>query len=70
MLNNVIYKDGEEIIGYSDDIIESLKENGEEDDEITSELIEMLQDYDYDLVICRWHPMGAWYVAKLVEEEK
>lgn len=63
-----LFYDDETIVGYSDDIIEDLKENGDDEDESIQELIDDLSKYDYELVICRYHPMGAWFVSRLIEE--
>lgn len=70
-MNNIIIT-GDDIIGYSWDIAASiaddLKRGRIEDPEecLIDELLQDLQDHD-GLVICHWHPSGAWYVADLVE---
>ena len=69
MGNRKVIYDDEDIIGYSDEIIADLEENGEDDDELINELIEELKKYDYDLVICHYHPMGSYFVRRLIEEE-
>lgn len=69
MCKHKVFYDDEDIIGYSDEIIADLEENGEDEDELINELIEELKKYDYDLVICHYHPMGAYFVRRLIEEE-
>ena len=68
-----LFYDDENIIGYSDDIIADIKENiadiDEDEREIFNELIEKLEKYDNELVICYYHPMGAYYVKRLKEED-
>lgn len=70
-MNNIIY-DAENMIGFSWDIAASIADDlkrGRIDDpeEMSiSELLEELEQHN-GLVICKWHPMGAWYVADLVE---
>lgn len=68
-----LFYDDENIIGYSDEIIKDIKENmkdmDENDKEVFNELIEELERYDYELVVCYYHPMGAYHVSKLKEEE-
>lgn len=67
-----VFYDDEDIIGYSDDIIEDIIENTPADElaenEVLQELIEQLKKFDWDLVVCHYHPMGAYFVRRLVEE--
>lgn len=66
-----LFYDDEDIIGYSDDIIEDIEENiadlDEDEREIFEDLITDLKQYDYDLVKVSYHPMGSYFVRKLVE---
>ena len=66
-----LFYDDEDIIGYSDDIIEDIEENiadlDEDEREIFEDLITDLKQYDWDLVRVSYNPMGAYFVRKLVE---
>lgn len=68
-----VFYDDEDIIGYSNEIIADIKDNmSPEDlaeDELMQELIAELEKYDYELVVCHYHPMGAYFIRKLVETE-
>lgn len=75
-MKNIIYDNWENIIGYNEDIIENVKEEikkqlEEENYENIKELSELLEDlsnYDYELVKVSYHPMGAYKITKLIEE--
>ena len=66
------FYDDEDIVGYSDEIADDIRkwiENYPEDDNtLNYELLDQLRQFDYDLVHCVYHPMGAWTVYKLIHE--
>ena len=67
-----VFYDDESIVGYSEDIIKDVMTiydvNDEDELEMTATLVYSLAKYDNELVICRYHPMGAWCIKRLVEE--
>ena len=69
-----LFYDDEDIIGYSNDIIADIEENiadiDEDDRDLFDELIKDLKQYDWDLVRVNYHPMGSYYVTRLVEEKQ
>ena len=63
----------ETIIGFASDIIDECQEEMEDYPDYAEQgqdLINELEPYvdDDDLVICDWHPMGAWVVRRLKAE--
>lgn len=69
MYNDIIF-DAEDIIGYSWDIkghiLKAMESDEFDDDDLTHELLEDLEKHD-GLVICHYHPMGAYWVNDLIE---
>lgn len=67
-----IIHDDVNIIGYSWDIADEIREemeNMDEDDkELFQELLDELEQHD-GLVRCNYHPMGAYWVEDLVAKE-
>lgn len=64
-MRDVIYIDGETIIGYSDDILMDMVYNGWDEDELLTELAQELSKLDRELVYITYHPMGAYTCRKL-----
>lgn len=64
-MRDVIYIDGDTIIGYSDDILMDMVNNGWDEDELLTELAQELSKLDRELVYITYHPMGAYTCCKL-----
>lgn len=63
-MRDVIYIDGEIIIGYSDDIARDIF-NDNIDDDLCNELANKLDELDSELVYITYHPSGAYTCRKL-----
>ena len=78
-MNRVIYDD-ENIIGFAQDIIDETKDlmikaiNDNDKDvretfEVSFDLIDQLESHIGELVVCVYHPMGAYKVYELEAKE-
>lgn len=65
-MNDIIYMNGDVIIGYSDDIVIDFYNNSPtEDDRLVLSLIEELEKLDSELVYIHYHPQGSYTCFKL-----
>lgn len=56
------------IENVKEEIKKQLEEENYENIKELSELLEDLSNYDYELVKVSYHPMGAYKITKLIEE--
>lgn len=62
---DVIYLDGETIIGYSEDIATDIIVENWDEDELIKDLLNELNKLDHELVYISYDPMGAYSCYKL-----
>lgn len=69
MLENLFFWDDDVVIGISNAIMDDAEKwecDSYDDEEMKQELIDKLSQYDWEIVRCWYHPMGAWNVDVLV----